>query len=786
VLFRFSVPFPSRAFLLSAASVAYVGVAGTLVADTPVPWLFAGLMIAGLAWVWRRTASGVSAGRKLAGRIARATAWGLSLFMTARVGPDGSAALDAAANLGVGVVAVTSLVALARLEGPGGLLAPPRAARSLDTALLAGFLWAIATALPLTYALLPSYRVRLDPIAIDYATTSAAAASLLLGVAATYRLRAMRRFEMGIGDRAAGALSLSLTAFAVSVPAAALDVAAPDRVLPIAVAAGAMLCTWASTIAEPTTVSSALRGILAVMILGTPITLTAGLGARAYPSHAGAIVLGSSLLAVLAGVLVRAVARPLGPQQSRWLEAIDSATRAALEPEPDSALTAALFALGKCSNVPGARPEIWRTHPGEILSVDVAGYLHVTPGEPPNRLFDLALVEPERTLRAEVLKQAEVRRPDVRGLLAWFEARDAFSATVVMDVDGPVGFILLPRAGRTALLTLEEARAVRGLADRISSLLTVTSALSRARERETRAQERLGTLEADRERLERALESRAGRHRAVAERLAQKARGSAYASASRAALDALERAGRTVSGIGLVTPPGVDPTGFAAHAHLASERAGGPLVSADCTLPAERELERWNDPEQSPARLADGGTLLLLDVDALPLEIQEHVAKTLAARRDLSSALPAPGLVVSAHASIDTLAELGKIAPALRRTIEAEITLPALVDRAEDLRALVLSALARESTRVGREPLGVDAGALRLLVEHTWPGNELELESVLLRAVRVAREKLVTAEDLAKVGFEVKGPASRSHEAFTPGPPPSTRRRAPRRWARGR
>ena len=81
----------------------------------------------------------------------------------ARVGPDGSAALDAAANLGVGVVAVTSLVALARLEGPGGLLAPPRAARSLDAALLAGFLWAVATALPLTYALLPSYRVRLDP-----------------------------------------------------------------------------------------------------------------------------------------------------------------------------------------------------------------------------------------------------------------------------------------------------------------------------------------------------------------------------------------------------------------------------------------------------------------------------------------------------------------------------------------------------------------------------------------------------------------------------------------------
>jgi hypothetical protein len=52
--------------------------------------------------------------------------------------------------------------------------------------------------------------------------------------------------------------------------------------------------------------------------------------------------------------------------------------------------------------------------------------------------------------------------------------------------------------------------------------------------------------------------------------------------------------------------------------------------------------------------------------------------------------------------------------------------------------------------------------------------------------VRVAGEKTVTAEDLAKVGFEVKGLAARSHETSTPGPQPSTRRRAPRRWARGR
>jgi hypothetical protein len=98
----------------------------------------------------------------------------------------------------------------------------------------------------------------------------------LVLVAATWRLRALRRLEIGVGDRAAGALALALTAFLVAVPAAALDVAPPDRVLPVAVISASLLCIWAATTPEPTSVSSLLRGILAVMILGAPITLGAG------------------------------------------------------------------------------------------------------------------------------------------------------------------------------------------------------------------------------------------------------------------------------------------------------------------------------------------------------------------------------------------------------------------------------------------------------------------------------------------------------------------------------
>jgi hypothetical protein len=518
------------------------------------------------------------------------------------------------------------------------------------------------------------------------------------------------------------------------------------------------------------------------MILGTPVALSAGLLARAAPGHAGAIVLGSSVLAVLVGLLARAVARPLGPEQSRWLEAIDHACRGALQPEPDAALRAALYALAEAAPDPGARAEIWRNHPDEVLHVDVAGYLHVEPGEAPERLYELGLAEPERTIRADVLREVEVRRPDVRGVRAWFDARDAFSATIVTDDDGPVGFILLPRAGRTSLLTLEEARAARVLADRISALLTVTSALSRARDRELGARSKLGNLESERARLALAVSGGAARHRAVAERLAQRVRGTAYAPASRLTLEALERAARARSGLALVTPPGVDAVGWAAHAHLAGAQSGGPFVVCDATAPSERGLERWNDPEHSPSRLADGGTLFVLDIDALPLPVQEHLAAALLRANDPESSLPPPVLMATTHAPTEALGKLGKLAPGLRRALAEELALPSLLDRAEDLRALVIEGLARASLRAGREPLGVDPAALRLLIEHTWPGNEIELDALLVRAVRVASGPALTPDDLARAGFEQKAPP---RPEPTPAPP-TTRRRAPRRWARSR
>ena len=742
--------------------------------------------------VYRR--SQVAAGSDRVSPTARKAGWltafGIALFVEARTGGPGRAGLDAAANLGVGIASVSSLVALGRIKPLGGMLSAPKATEALDGAAFSGLLWAIATTIPAAFALMPG-RFLHDPLLIDYATTSAATGSLLVQCAASLRLRNLRRVELGVGDRASSAFALSVTALLVAVLGASLSLAPPDRFLPTAMCAAAALAAWAATAAEPTSVTRALRGILAVAIAGVPVVVAAGTLAHSRPGASGTILIGASLACVFVGLLAHRIARPLGPEQSRWLSSIEAASRGALSPDPNTALTAALAALQKTAASGNARAEIWRQAPSEVLTVDVAGYLHVERAEAPERLYELALGEPERTLRLDALAAVEVRRPEVRGLLGWFRARNAYSATVVCDEDGPLGFVLLPGESRSSPLTLEEARALRTLSDRISSLISVSAALSRARERELTAQARANALETECERLSHAIGAQTARHRWPAERLARGVRTTAFSPGARMALDGIERLAKVDAALALLMPPGVDAEGFAAHAHLSSPRADGPFVTVDATEREARDLEVWRDPARSPLVAADGGTLLVLGASALPPEIQEHLVHFLASRPradPTSQVLPA-GLVFGLPSAAHALAAAGRLHEALARLLSGrELQLPKLTERAEDLRALVLEGLSRFGVGTSGEPLGIEPAALAALTEHEFPGNELELFGLIARTAATARGTRITLSDLlgGGVGAAGLGPdpgvAQLAEDpSLTPPPSLAVRRRSLRR-----
>lgn len=773
----------SRSYWVLVAVVVYTCIGAARSGGGLLPWLACFVLPLALAEVFRRTGPepGDDADASEAHGAVRTTFWGVAMLVAARTGGAAHPALDAAANLGAGAATVGALLALARLPKTGGLLIPTRSARSLDAAVFSGFLWGIATAVPGAYALFPAPTRRFDPLLIDYATTSAGLGTLLVLVSATLRLWIVRGQELGIADRARSAFALCLTAFTVAVPAAWLDVAPPDRVLPAASAVAAAAATWAAAASDPTRVTRALRGLLAVLILGAPLLLIATFAVQTAPKLAPAVVLVATLGAIAVGLVARDVARPLGPERSRWLSALDHAAREALGPEPEAALRATLLSLTRISRRPGPQPEIWQRDPPESMSVDLASNLRRTPAEAPERLYELGLLEPERTLKTAVLKALEVKKPEVRGLLTWMKARGALCATIILDEDGPLGLLLLPQAGRKATLTVEEARAARLLADRLGSLLAVASALARARQRELQLTARAESAETECQRLERVIGADAERHRSAARRLARAVTGMAYSAAARDALIDLERLGRTEPLLVLIGKPGADPIPWAAHYHLSSPREGGPFLVVDISLESSQGLEPFREDPDGPLTAADGGTLVVLGLTALSSDGQAKLAQVLEGRaaRVPISRVEAGGVVLVLSDTAQELSRLGVLSPELSRRFQASARVPSLAERPEDLRALCLDALGRRSLELGREPLGLDPSALHLLMEHTWPLNEMELFSVLGRAALFA-ENVVTAEHLRSAGFRPIVPAPQDPTPL----PQAPRRRASMRPAR--
>ena len=152
----------------------------------------------------------------------------------------------------------------------------------------------------------------------------------------------------------------------------------------------------------------------------------------------------------------------------------------------------------------------------------------------------------------------------------------------------------------------------------------------------------------------------------------------------------------------------------------------------------------------------------MLDPQALPLDVQSF----------LGASAERVALIVAVPRTVSALVGAGQMHERLADHLgDRAIAVPPLAARAEDLRGLVHEHLTRAGLRLRGAPLAVDPGALAELVEHTWPGNDVELEATLTRAALVAQGTTITRDDLTAIGFRPEAPRAR----------PSTSPRALRR-----
>ncbi len=156
--------------------------------------------------------------------------------------------------------------------------------------------------------------------------------------------------------------------------------------------------------------------------------------------------------------------------------------------------------------------------------------------------------------------------------------------------------------------------------------------------------------------------------------------------------------------------------------------------------------------ENRPGGQADGGTLFLDEAGNIPPELQPKLLRTIQERT--VQRIGSPGIVkwnarvISAsNANLWDLVKAGKFREDLLfRLAGAEIFLPPLRERMQDLPLMAEHFLARTGGDRGRLTLSPDA--LGALAAYGWPGNVRELRHALERACALARGAVIDAEHL--------------------------------------
>lgn len=186
--------------------------------------------------------------------------------------------------------------------------------------------------------------------------------------------------------------------------------------------------------------------------------------------------------------------------------------------------------------------------------------------------------------------------------------------------------------------------------------------------------------------------------------------------------------------------------------HNISPRREGPFFTIACSsLPPElirRELLKYDEalnarrPIIRPNRLAlaQGGTIFLQDVDALPLDIQAILMNYIDSRK----IAPVAGqrsididvrVIASTQVDIEKMVSEGRFRADLFYWLSTlMVTLPPLRERPRDVLIIADQILKRLAIQWGSPQLTLEPAVIGIFKKYSWPGNIRELEAVLGRA----------------------------------------------------
>jgi DNA-binding NtrC family response regulator len=231
------------------------------------------------------------------------------------------------------------------------------------------------------------------------------------------------------------------------------------------------------------------------------------------------------------------------------------------------------------------------------------------------------------------------------------------------------------------------------------------------------------------------------------------------------ARDQLQRFAVTGANVLITGETGTGKELAAKWLHRLSGRAAEWFVSVSCAAVGDSPVAndaRADDRARpaattiSPERLvaADGGTVFLDQVGELSLTVQASLLRVVERREVVPPGTRSPQPVnlrwISATSSdLGALVREGRFRPDLYYHLNAaEVSLPPLRERPEDIADLAEGFLAASAVRLGERPRHLSAAALECLLAHDWPGNVRELRNAVESSAVRAESSEILVRDL--------------------------------------
>jgi transcriptional regulator with GAF, ATPase, and Fis domain len=242
-------------------------------------------------------------------------------------------------------------------------------------------------------------------------------------------------------------------------------------------------------------------------------------------------------------------------------------------------------------------------------------------------------------------------------------------------------------------------------------------------------------------------------------------------------LETLKKVAATDANILLLGENGTGKSVLSLAIHRMSGRSEKPFITVDlgAVSPNLFESELFghkkgsftdaSDDKAGRFETADKGTLFLDEIGNLDLSLQSkllHVLQSKELRRvgENTSKKVDVRLVCATNSPLhEWVLDQRFRQDLLYRINTVEITVPPLRHRKEDIPFLARRFFDRFRKKYKKDDTVLSLGAIDALCDYHWPGNIRELEHCLERAVILASQKEVKAEDLAlKTGPGVKEP----------------------------